>query len=169
LVEAGIHLDSIKNILITHMHTDHTGGYFKFMAESWTLGRRDTEIFGVKGVKALRNIFTTVFPEDIKYRLRKTGTLDGMNEKVNITELEGANTFTIDGVKISTLPTIHSAYNLAYRFDVDGTSIVVSGDTSYNENLIKLSKDADIIDVDSGRVVNKGYLGPGEMKIAPGG
>jgi len=168
LVEAGIHLDSIKNILITHMHTDHTDGYFKFMVESWTLGRRDTDIFGVKGVKGLHNIFATVFPEDIKYRLGKTGTVDGMYEKVTITELEGANTFTLDGVKIRTLPTIHSAYNLAYRFDVDGNSIVVSGDTSYCENLVKLSKNADILVVDSGRVVNKRFLGPGEMKPLPG-
>ncbi|NDY74165.1 MBL fold metallo-hydrolase [Desulfobacter hydrogenophilus] len=169
LVEAGIHLDRIKNILITHMHTDHTDGYSKFMVESWTLGRRDTDIFGVKGVNALHNIFATVFPEDIKYRLGKTATVDGMYEKVNITELEGANTFTLDGVEIRTLPTIHAVYNLAYRFDVDGNSIVVSGDTSYSENLITLSKNADILVVDSGRVVNKRYMGPGEMKPPPGG
>jgi len=167
IVETGISLGSIKNIFITHMHTDHTDGYIKFMIESWTQGRRDTHIFGVKGVKALHNIFPAVFPEDIEYRSKKTGTMDGMTEKVNITELEGANTFEVDGAKVSTLPTIHTAYNLAYRFDADGKSIVVSGDTSYCENLINLAKDADILVVDSGQVVNKGYLGPDGFNPPP--
>jgi len=52
IVESGISLGSIKNIFITHMHTDHTDGYIKFMIESWTQGRRDTNIFGIKGIKA---------------------------------------------------------------------------------------------------------------------
>ncbi len=119
LVEAGIPLDSIKNILITHMHTDHTEGYIKFMVESWTLGRRAINIFGV------------------------------------------------EGVKVTTAPAIHAVYNLAYRFDVDGKSIVVSGDTSYSESLIELSKNTDILVIDVGRVVIQGYIGPGEMKMPP--
>lgn len=168
IVESGIAMGDIRNILITHMHTDHTDGYNKFMIESWTMGRRDTEIYGTKGVKALHNVFATVFPEDIQYRIGKTKTLDGMYEKVHITELEGDNTFELDGVTITTKPTIHSIYNLAYRFSVDGKSIVVSGDTSYSENLIELSKNADILVVDSGRVINDGYIGPGERVFPKG-
>ena len=34
---------------------------------------------------------------------------------------------------------------LGYRFDYKGRSIVISGDTSYSENLIKHSQDADVL------------------------
>jgi ribonuclease BN (tRNA processing enzyme) len=170
LVEAGIDMGKISNVLITHMHTDHTDGYVKFMIESWTLGRRATNIVGVPGVEGLHQIFKDVFQTDIAYRLGKTGTEDGIYNKVKITELEGDQKLMLDGVKISTTPTIHAVYNLAYRFDVDGKSIVVSGDTSYNENLIKLAKDCDVLVLDVGRVVEAGkpgYIGPGEFKLPP--
>jgi ribonuclease BN (tRNA processing enzyme) len=165
IVEAGIPLGDINNIFITHMHTDHTDGYFKFMIESWTMGRRNTKIYGTEGVKALHNVFQTVFPEDIQYRTGKTKTLDGMYDTVDIAELQGVNSFVVDSVTVTTGPTIHSTYNLAYRFDADGKSIVVSGDTSYSEKLIQLSKDADILVIDSGRVMNDGYIGPGERPL----
>lgn len=162
IVESGIPLGAIDNIFITHMHTDHTDGYTKFMIESWTMGRRETRIFGTKGVKDLHNVFQTVFPEDLEYRSRKTKTMEGMSENVHITELEGDNTLKVDGVTVTTTPTVHAIYNLAYRFDAGGNSIVVSGDTSYSENLIQLSRNADILVIDSGRVLNDGYIGPGE-------
>ncbi len=39
-------------------------------------------------------------------------------------------------------------YNLAYRFDAGGKSIVVSGDTSFDQDLITLSRNADILVMD---------------------
>jgi ribonuclease BN (tRNA processing enzyme) len=167
LVESGIDLGKINNILVTHMHTDHTDGYVKFMIESWTMGRRETNIVGVPGIKGLHDIFKDVFQTDIQYRLGKTRTEDGIYKKVKITEIEGDNSFEMDGVKISSTPTIHAVYNLAYRFDVDGKSIVISGDTSFNHNLIKLSKNCDVLVIDVGRVVDNGYIGPGEFTGPP--
>jgi ribonuclease BN (tRNA processing enzyme) len=167
LVEAGIHIGDISNILFTHMHLDHTDGFQKFFVESWTSGRRETNIVGVPGVEAMHGVFESVFAEDINYRLGKTGTTDGMYEKVNITEIEGKGNLEVDGMSITYVPTIHAVYNLAYRFDADGKSIVVSGDTSYNDNLIELSKDADVLVVDVGRVIDLGYIGPGELKLPP--
>ena len=39
-------------------------------------------------------------------------------------------------------------YNLSYRFEADNQSIVVSGDVTYDENLIDFAKDADILVID---------------------
>lgn len=167
LVESGINIGKIKNILITHMHNDHTDGYMKFMIESWTMGRRNTDIVGTEGVKAMHNVFRTAFEGDINYRLGKTGTTDGIYTAVDIKEIEGKNTFTLDDVKIKTAPTIHAVYNLAYRFEADGKSIVISGDTSYSTSLIELAKDADVLVLDIGRTIGDEYLGPGEMKGPP--
>ena len=54
-----------------------------------------------------------------------------------------------DGVgadlKVTTAEMVHTMYDLAYRFDANGKSIVVSGDTSYNYRLVRLATGADIL------------------------
>ena len=39
-------------------------------------------------------------------------------------------------------------YDLAYKFVIDGTNIVVSGDTSYTETFVDFAKNADIFVLD---------------------
>ena len=42
----------------------------------------------------------------------------------------------------------HTMYNLAYRFEVGGRSIVISGDTAYDSDLVRLAKNVDILVLD---------------------
>jgi hypothetical protein len=42
----------------------------------------------------------------------------------------------------------HSIKTIAYRFDADGESIVITGDLTYTADLQKLAKDADIMVID---------------------
>ena len=44
---------------------------------------------------------------------------------------------------------------MAYRFDANGKSIVISGDLSYSKGLIDLAKGADILVMDSGQVIQE--------------
>ena len=39
-------------------------------------------------------------------------------------------------------------YNLGYKFEAEGCSVVVSGDTSYDEDLVALAKGVDILVLD---------------------
>ena len=39
----------------------------------------------------------------------------------------------------------HTIYTIAYRFDMDGKSIVISGDVAYSPSLPELAKDADVL------------------------
>jgi ribonuclease Z len=52
-----------------------------------------------------------------------------------------------DGLKITVFEVSHNPIKPAfgYRFDYKNRSIVISGDTSYNENLIKKSQNADVL------------------------
>jgi ribonuclease Z len=52
-----------------------------------------------------------------------------------------------DGLKVTAFRVPHDPVKpaLGYRFDYKGRSIVISGDTSYSENLIKHSQDADVL------------------------
>ena len=72
-------------------------------------------------------------------------------------DIAGFNTFTIDlsnpviidedGLKVTAFKVTHDPVvpALGFRFDYKGRSIVISGDTIYDENVIKHAKDADVL------------------------
>jgi ribonuclease BN (tRNA processing enzyme) len=52
-----------------------------------------------------------------------------------------------DHVKVSAARVVHPPVTpaFAYRFDHQGKSIVISGDTTYSENLVRLAQGADVL------------------------
>ncbi len=49
-------------------------------------------------------------------------------------------------LRVTVCPSIHPVPGFSYRFDApDGRSLVLSGDTAYNERLIELARDADVL------------------------
>ena len=73
----------------------------------------------------------------------------GMFSGVTVKEIYGPKTFTYDGLKIKTAVMADTMFNLAYRFEADGKlSIVISGDTAYDPDLVELAKGVDILVLD---------------------
>ena len=168
LCEKGIPLAAIKNVLFTHHHADHNEGYTKWLINSWMTGRKSLDLVGPPHTKQFHEMLLNFYDEDLKYRATLQGLpLDAMyNAKIQ--EFEGANKFKLDGVNISTGELTHTMYNLGYRFEVDGKSIVVSGDTSFDEDLITLAKDADVLVMDSGFLSENYGLIATSMPMAKG-
>lgn len=54
----------------------------------------------------------------------------------------------LDQLYIKSLPTGHTPESLAYRIELEGKSIVFTGDTSYSDQLVEFSKGADILVAD---------------------
>ncbi len=157
LIEAGIAFKDIETVMFTHHHLDHNEEFFPLSVFAWVQGRTHVNLVGPPGTMELHEFLVKFFKRDLEYRAKLTNSsLDGMFSNVDITELEGDNTLEINGVKITTTEVPHTAYTLAYRFDVNGKSIVISGDLSYSENLIKLAQNADVLVMDSGGVIKKG-------------
>lgn len=149
----GYAFSDIRAILFTHLHADHVTDFMDIMINRWMTGGKELEIIGPPRSGDLYKFMMSFFADDLiyrKYRGLKTGVTDsGMFTDVNVTELIGINEFDLDGMKVSTQVLTHTQYNLGYRFEVDGKSIVVSGDTSYDEDLVILAKDADILIMDT--------------------
>ena len=89
------------------------------------------------------------FKKDLQYRMDYGFPEEGLTKNISIKELKGDNVFTLDGVKITTTNVPHTAYTLAYRFDAQGQSVVVSGDLTYSKKLIKLAGNTDILVIDT--------------------
>jgi ribonuclease BN (tRNA processing enzyme) len=157
LLEAGIAFHDIETMMFTHHHLDHNEEYLPISVLAWLQGRRHANLVGPPKTKALHDFLLSFYREDLEYRARLTGSsLDGMFTNVEITELEGDNELEINGVRISTTEVPHTAYTLAYRFDSGDSSIVISGDLSYSDDLVQLARDADVLVMDSGGVIKKG-------------
>ena len=67
---------------------------------------------------------------------------------MNVREFTGSQKTDIKDISIESAEMAHTMYDLAYKFTIDGKTIVVSGDTSYNEDLINLAKNADLFVLD---------------------
>ena len=156
----GLSLNKIQAILFTHLHLDHTSDYFDMVANRWVGGGKGLDLIGPPRTGQLHEFLTTFYIDDLNYRKIRTmerGIDDvGMFTGVTVKEILGGDSFEIDGMKVTTAEMTHTMYDIAYRFDVDGKSIVVSGDTSFDEDLITLAKDADILVMDTSFVMELG-------------
>lgn len=144
----------INAIMFTHLHADHTTDFVDVMINRWMTGGKEMQIMGPPRSGGYYNFMIDFFADDLTYRqfrgIKRGITEVGMFKGVDVTELTGDNSFQLDGMTVNTAALTHTMYNLGYRFEADGKVIVVSGDTSFDPNLIKLAKNADVLVIDTG-------------------
>lgn len=147
-------LGDIAAVLFSHLHQDHVNDYFDLVTTRWSEGGKRLHLVGPPGVAELHRFLITFFRDDLVYRMLNAGRPAGIDEQgmfkgVDVRELTGSNVFDLDGIRVTTAEMTHSMYNLAYRFEVEGKSVVVSGDTAFDPRLIVLSEGADVLVIDA--------------------
>ena len=164
--EAGIRPRQLNALFFTHHHLDHNEEFAPIFI-SVLLGGQPFLIAGPEKTEAYVQAITSLYDEDIVYRLkRRNRTFDEVKDNWKIKELKGGERFNHKGITISTIKVNHTIYTIAYRFEMDGKSIVISGDVAYSPSLPELAKDADVLVIDSGGVIKKGK---GNRRRPPGG
>lgn len=144
LMRAGISPDAIGDLLFTHMHKDHILGYPGVVWAGWTLGRERLTVAGPPGTARMHSLlFDELFAEDMSYS-KGIGFEAEALAGVEVSEIGSGATFHLHGARVTTARTIHSFYNLAYRFDLDGRSVVFTGDTTYCEDVVELARECDL-------------------------
>ena len=142
----------IAALCFTHFHQDHTNDYFDIVTNRWLTGGKEVALVGPPGARALHEFLITFFKDDLCYRwLREVPrglTGEGMFTGVTIKEITGSRQFRLCDLEVTTAKLTHTMYDLGYRFEGSGKSVVVSGDTSYDEALVTLAKDADVLVMD---------------------
>jgi len=141
--------DTMRAVFLTHLHSDHTAGLPDLFDTSWQFGRksRPLELYGPKGTKRLASAMLSFFHDDIHYRRDLLEKHPAAGATIN-THVIGEGVVYDDGdVRVTAFLEDHKPVEpaLGYRFDCRGKSIVVSGDTRPNENLVKFAKGADIL------------------------
>jgi ribonuclease Z len=140
----------ITAVFLTHHHSDHVVGFTDLWLTGWIgrpWGKREVSlrVWGPEGTKQMMEHLPKAFFVDIRVR-SKSYPAEGV--KLEAEEISEGVVYDHQGVKVSTFEVDHGGEELpafGYRVDYCGRSVVLSGDTTFNENLIRHAKGADLL------------------------
>jgi len=148
LLTAGIALNRLRYLFITHHHSDHNLELGPLTYNAWITGlpfRLDA--YGPPGMTKMARDFFSYLEFDINTRMVDEGRQDPRKLITTHEITRPGLVLANDDVKVSSClvrhPPIANAY--AYRFDAKDRSVVISGDTAYSPELAQFAKGADVL------------------------
>ncbi len=150
LYRAGIESKDVDGIFFTHFHSDHTAGFPDFYLSGWVGGSKERDkplaVFGPATTKENISKIIAGFEYDINVR-HEQAHHETIGLQINFKEM-GEGVIYDDGrLKVTVFPVEHWPVKAAvgYRFDYNGKSVVMSGDTKKSQNIVKYSQNADLL------------------------
>jgi ribonuclease BN (tRNA processing enzyme) len=160
LLENGVEIFDISFVFYSHFHPDHTAELVPFLfANKYPDGSRrkiPLTLMAGKGFATFYDNMKNVYGHWIELA----------PDLLTVAELDntGYDMREFDDFKLESLPVDHNPESIAYKITSSGgISIVYSGDTDVSENLITLSRDADLLICESAlpdELKVKGHLTP---------
>lgn len=148
LSAARLPINGVTALFVTHLHSDHTLGYPDLIFTSWVMGRTSPlQAYGPHGLQTMTDHLIAAYEQDIKVRTEglEHETPDGY--KVSVHEIGPGVIYDSAGVRVTAIRVPHGnwAEAFAYRFDTPSRSILVSGDTRYNDDLVAYARGIDVL------------------------
>lgn len=153
LGQLGIPLREIDVVFVTHFHSDHLSGLPDLWLTGWLpppFGRRTEpmRVIGPEGLAGILDGFRQAFEPNIQIRIvDEQLPPEGVEFDVSEFAADGV-VFDEDGVIVTAFAVDHGQYikpSYGYRVDYAGRSVVISGDTRFDENLIQAAAGADVV------------------------
>ena len=153
LYQIGVPIGRIDALLLTHYHSDHTVGIPDVWLTGWlqsNFARRTTpfRVIGPTGAKDLMSHLEMAYALDRKIRIEDEKLpADGI--AIAVEEFDGDGiVYDRQSLRVIAFEVDHGAVikpAYGYRIEYDGRVAVISGDTRYNENVIKYGAGADLL------------------------
>jgi ribonuclease BN (tRNA processing enzyme) len=140
LIKAGASYKFLDGAFITHTHPDHVGDLIPLIhaLKATPDFRRESplRLYGPSGFKVYFEQYVSPVATKPKH--------------FTIEVLEAAKSLEIGDLSVTTCPILHSQQlnSVAYRFELAGRSIVLSGDCDYDPAIASLAHNADILILD---------------------
>ncbi len=148
LVLARVPLATLRDVFITHHHSDHNADYGNLLLLAWAAGlRTHVDTWGPPPIERMTSLFFEMNATDIEARIADEGRIP-LGPLVQAHNVQAGGVIMQDAnVRVTAAVVNHPpmATALAYRFDAPDRSIVISGDTTPSDNLVRLARDADIL------------------------
>ncbi len=148
LALAGVSLGRIRNVFITHQHSDHNADYGTLLWLAWATDlAHPVDTWGPPPLARMTRQFLDLNDADIRTRIADEGR-PPLAPLIRPHELTAGGKVMCDGrVRVTAALVDHPpvAPAFAYRFDCPDRSIVFSGDTGPSEALVELARGADVL------------------------
>ena len=148
LITAGVALDRLRYIFITHHHSDHNLEFGPLIYNTWITGLpAQIDAYGPPGLTKMAEQFFDYQKFDIDVRIVDEGRTDPRKLVTTHEISKPGVVLTNTDVKVSMCVVRHPPIkdSFAYRFDAKDRSVVISGDTAYAPELAEFAKGADVL------------------------
>jgi ribonuclease Z len=141
--------DDVSLVLYTHYHSDHIAGLGEILVNRAIAGATERlPVIGPKGAKAVVDGFRAAYALEDGYRVAHHGEhWSSAGASAAVTEAEPGVVWEKDGLRVTMFAVDHAPVvpAVGYRFDYNGKSVVVSGDTKKTAAMVERSRGADLL------------------------
>ncbi|MBI5099734.1 MAG: MBL fold metallo-hydrolase [Nitrospirae bacterium] len=138
LERAGKSYKGINALFITHMHPDHFADLMPLIQA----------LFYTPKFKREKDLFIVAPAGFIQYYEKSVVSILGKPGDFSINIIEIQDKLDLGPFNVFTAKTLHSTNSIAYRFEQGGKSIVFTGDADYDQGIIELSINTDLLIAD---------------------
>ncbi len=139
---------NLKKLFITHLHSDHTIGYPDIIFSPAVLHRKEAlEVYGPIGLQNMTHHIMQAYQEDVDKRIHGLEKGEPEGYIVNVHEVDSGLIYKDNNISVIAFQVKHGTWKsaLGYKFTTADKTIVVSGDCTYSEELIKQAQNCDIL------------------------
>lgn len=140
--------DLLDTAFLTHLHSDHTLGLADLILTPWVMGRtKPLELYGPEGTGEMADDLLHAYRQDIHVRLTGGEGANATGYEVHAHDIQPGVIYQDDKVKVTAFAVKHGTWPeaLGYRFDAEGKSIVISGDTRPTESVVQACHGCDVL------------------------
>jgi ribonuclease Z len=151
MVALGLPVARLDGVLLTHFHSDHIAALGEVHLNSWVRGRpQKLEVYGGPGIDRVVDGFNLAYGQDYRYRTDHHGEdyTPSANAGLVARPIKADSViYDRDGVQITAVTVSHPPIEpaLAFRIDYGGRSVLISGDTVKDNNLIAAAQNIDVM------------------------
>lgn len=139
----------INHLFLTHLHSDHILDYPELIGTYWWRREQQIQVFGPTGTQAMSEGANAMLAEDTQTRLKDKSPITNREAyRANVTEIDAPGVVLAeDGIRIEAFPVSHGDWDQAYGYKITtpDKTIVVSGDTSFDEEVARQAEGADLL------------------------
>jgi ribonuclease Z len=125
LSENGVPVEAVRDVYLTHLHSDHVTGLPDLWLTGWFLGRKEPlRVWGPTGTLPMTRHLTEAFAFDLQIR-QKTESLPPEGAEFDAHEIPKETVYDDGPVRVTAFPVDHGPVKPAfgYRIDSAGHSV----------------------------------------------